>query len=89
MMIIMMMMKSGGTRTNTAGGASRVVRLNPPSFRDLSHHRQPKLISETCKKGGHYEPLYWEFTHLSKILEYCYYCGNKVYLPSVDRVLVC
>ena len=25
----------------------------------------------------------------SKILEYCYYCENKVYLSSVHRVLVC
>ena len=31
----------------------------------------------------------WGFTHFSKILEYCYYCGNKVYLPSIHIVLVC
>ena len=40
-------------------------------------------------KRRHYNTLYWEFTRFSKILEYCYYCGNKFYLPSVHRVLVC
>ena len=38
---------------------------------------------------GHYKTLYWRFTHFSKILEYYYYCGNKVYLPSIYLVLVC
>ena len=40
-------------------------------------------------KRRHYKTLYWEFTRFSKILEYCYYCGNKFYLPSVHRILVC
>ena len=40
-------------------------------------------------KQRHYKTLYWEFTRFSKILEYCYYCGNKSYTPSVHRILVC
>ena len=40
-------------------------------------------------KRRHYKTLYWEFTRFSKILEYCYYCGNKFYTPSVHRILVC
>ena len=40
-------------------------------------------------KRRHYKTLYWEFTRFSKILEYCYYCGNKLYLPSVHHILVC
>ena len=43
-------------------------------------------------KRRHYktfETLYWEFTRFSQILEYCYYCGDKFYIPSVYRILMC
>ena len=52
-------------------------------------HRQPKLILRNLQNVGHYKTLYWGFAHFLKIVEYCYYCGNKVYLPSVHLVLVC
>ena len=52
-------------------------------------HRQPKLILRNLQNVGHYKTLYWEFAHFLKIVEYCYYCGNKVYLPSAHLVLVC
>ena len=52
-------------------------------------HRQPKLIMRNLTNVSHYKTLHWGFTHFSKILEYCYYCRNKVYLPSVHLVLVC
>ena len=52
-------------------------------------HRQPKLIVRNLQNVGHYNTLYWGFTlRFLKIVEY-YYCGNKVYLPSVHLVLVC
>ena len=40
-------------------------------------------------KRRDYKTLYWEFTRFSKILEYCCYCGDQVYLSSVHRVLLC
>ena len=52
-------------------------------------HRQPKLILRNLQNVGHYKTLYWGFAHFLKIVEYCYYCGNKVYLTSVHFVLVC
>ena len=56
-----------------------------------SIHRQHKLIMRNVRKGGHYDykTLYLEYTRFSKTLEYCYCCGNKVYLPSVHCALVC
>ena len=55
----------------------------------MYNHRQPKLILRNLQNVGHYKTLYWGFAHFLKIIEYCYYCGNKVYLPSVHLVLVC
>ena len=52
-----------------------------PNFNCFSH-RQLKLKIRILQSRGHYKILYWEFTRFSKILEYCYYCGNKVYRPS-------
>ena len=51
----------------------------------------PSLYCETCKTKAlySYKTLYLEFTRFSNILEYCYYCGNKFYLSSVHRILVC
>ena len=31
----------------------------------------------------------WNLLVSQNILEYCYYCGNKFYLSSVHRILVC
>ena len=61
-------------------------------LRSFVHHVGPQAAQAyTAKlaKRRHYKTLYWEFTRFSKILEYCYYCGNKFYIPSVHRILVC
>ena len=56
-------------------------------------YRQPRLKIRNYKNGGHYSSIRLCIGNLpvnfSKFLKYCYYCGNKVYMPSVHRLLVC
>ena len=52
-------------------------------------HRQPQFIMRNLQNVDHYKSLYWGFTHFLKIVEYCYYCENIVYLLSLHLVLVC
>ena len=47
--------------------------FRPPTKNSLKYYSQPNP----------------KLTRFSKILDYCYYCGNKVYIPSVHRVVVC
>ena len=54
------------------------------------HSQAAQAYTAKLTKRRHYKTfIYWEFTRFSKILENCFYCGNKFYLPSVHRILVC
>ena len=79
-------MEGGGEGLLCGGSCTKVGLV---SFCSLPEHRQPKLILRNLQNVGHYKTLYWGFAHFLKSVEYCYYCGNKVYLPSVHLVLVC
>ena len=67
---------------NERGSSTRV-------YISFAHSQAAQAYIAKLAKRRHYKTSHWEFTRFSKILEYCYYCGNKVYLPSVHRVLVC
>ena len=59
-------------------------------FKTIPVHTQAtQAYTAKLAKRRHCKTLYWEFTRFSKILEHCYYCGNKFYIPSVHRILVC